>query len=162
MAGSLAARFADEEGGEDLFEKNRAQQVFAGMLERWDKTVEENHSVGDMVELEKELKGLMGECAGAVRHREKIEEGKNRLKTLKDRVSGIRSSTPLNYWRLVSYENKLKVSEMIFNSALKREESRGAYFREDYASQDDQQWRVNICVFRDKDEEMRLSLEPVS
>jgi fumarate reductase (CoM/CoB) subunit A len=162
MSGSLAARFANNEGRGGLFKESQAQQTFEEMMERSDKHVGEKHSEGDIVELESELKSLMGECAGAVRHRKKIEEGINRLKTLKDWFSGIRHSTSRGYWQLFSNENKLKVSEMILQSALKREESRGAHFREDYASQDDELWRVNTCVFQDENKEMRLSLEPVS
>ena len=43
-------------------------------------------------------------------------------------------------------ENALLVGEMISRSALLREESRGAHYREDFPNPDDLKWKGNIFL----------------
>ena len=51
----------------------------------------------------------------------------------------------------VRLRNMVTVSEMVVRSALLRTESRGAHFREDFADQDDQNWRGALQVRRNSE-----------
>jgi L-aspartate oxidase len=48
-------------------------------------------------------------------------------------------------WRLF---NLITVARLIARAALRREESRGAHFREDFPSRDDLHWKVHLVDVR--------------
>jgi succinate dehydrogenase/fumarate reductase flavoprotein subunit len=161
LTGALAARFSDQCGVKHLFNMDQAHDAFDRMMERFSRNREGRLADANFPALQTELKNMTGECAGAVRNRAKIEEGLSRLATLRDTVGGFPLARPQDYWPFLTCHTRLSVSEMILKSALKREESRGAHFREDFPGQDDEQWRVNICVRQGDNEGMRLTVEPV-
>ena len=66
-----------------------------------------------------------------------------------------------NLWKKTAIENKFPVCEMILKSALKREESRGAHFREDCPERDDTRFGVNVCVGQGRAGQMDVSTQPV-
>ncbi|HZQ47962.1 MAG TPA: succinate dehydrogenase/fumarate reductase flavoprotein subunit, partial [Verrucomicrobiae bacterium] len=56
--------------------------------------------------------------------------------------------------------NLLVASDLITRSALMRQDSRGAHFREDFPGTDNDKWLKNIYVGRDGDS-ARLWTEPI-
>ncbi|MBW2060948.1 MAG: FAD-binding protein [Deltaproteobacteria bacterium] len=161
MAGSLAARLANRCGEVRLFRLDQAHQAIEKIMESFGRNQGGKYPNQNLAELQTQLTAIMGECAGAVRHRKKLEEGLSRLEALKDSVPGLSFIKSKDGWSLFTFQHKLTVSEMILKAALKREESRGAHFREDFPNQDDKSWRVNICIQKDEKEKMKLTLEPV-
>jgi succinate dehydrogenase / fumarate reductase flavoprotein subunit len=57
--------------------------------------------------------------------------------------------------------NLLTVSEAITLSAIERRESRGAQFREDYPSKDEEFSKFNIAIGKDSDGNMKISRVPI-
>ncbi len=68
---------------------------------------------------------------------------------------------PSGLWSRAAFRNQLIVAEMVLCSARKREERRGAHFRDDFPQSDDERWLANVVLWRDQSEGMELILKPV-
>jgi len=88
-----------------------------------------------------------------------IEELKGRSERLSIGNKGRRFNTEL--LEAVELESLLNLAEIILVSALAREESRGAHWREDYPERDDQNWLKHTLVQK-SDQGPRLFYKPVS
>jgi len=44
--------------------------------------------------------------------------------------------------------NLVTVARLIARAALRREESRGAHYRQDFPNRDDARWRIHVCDIR--------------
>ena len=65
-----------------------------------------------------------------------------------DRCRVAAAGTPdADVWRRF---NLLTVAPLIARAALRREESRGAHFREDFPERDDLHWKVHVVDQRDQ------------
>jgi len=95
-----------------------------------------------------------------IRHQEAMERGRCRFQRLKQTFAEIDFQPLKNGWEVSTLRSKILVAEMILQSALTREESRGAHVREDFPDQDDKNWLCNICVRQEKGR-MNFFLEPV-
>ena len=90
----------------------------------------------------------MWRFAGLFRTRTGLQEAVERL----DRVYAIErervraKSTDGDAWR---HLNLVTVAKLIARAALRREESRGGHFREDFPERDDRHWRVHVVDRRD-------------
>ncbi len=156
LAGSLAAQFALRSGRKHLFQEDQAGQGMNEVVGHFGGNRE-----GNLPELEEELKSLTEKCAGVIRDRKKMEEGLTRLGALKKALPLLSPGEHENYWPLFTFRNQLMVTEMVLQSALKREETRGAHYREDFPLQDDKDWLANIVIKRGEEGRMKLSFEPV-
>jgi succinate dehydrogenase/fumarate reductase flavoprotein subunit len=156
ITGSLAAQFAKKTGEKYPVLKDQAQKTLEELTAKFDRTQRAN-----LTELEEELKSALGECAGVIRDQKKMEYGLKRLERLEEAFSSISIKEPQGYWPILAFQHKLLVSEMILKSAYKREETRGAHFREDFPLPDDKNWRVNICIHQSEDKKMEFSIVPV-
>lgn len=96
------------------------------------------------------LKDIMWEGCGLVRDRHGLERAAQRLVALAEDVGTIAVPGPIqaNYaWQeALDVVNQVIVARMMVESALVREESRGAHFRSDFPERDDQQWLKYILV----------------
>lgn len=155
LAGSLAAQFVQKSGKEFLFQKHRTLQEWKQMVDSLGGTRE-----GNLPELGTELQSILGECLGVIRHQEAMERGRCRFQRLKQTFAEIDFQPLKNGWEVSTLRSKILVAEMILQSALTREESRGAHVREDFPDQDDKNWLCNICVRQEKGR-MNFFLEPV-
>ncbi|HEY8482512.1 MAG TPA: FAD-binding protein [Spirillospora sp.] len=83
-----------------------------------------------------ELKDLMWRDCGVVRHRERLENAREQLAKLADRASRISVPGPAAFnpaWQeALDLVNQLTVAQVIVESALVREETRGAHARADF------------------------------
>jgi L-aspartate oxidase len=83
------------------------------------------------------IRHLMWRCAGLFRARATLLEA---VHTLDAAADGVFPATP-DGWRL---RNFVTVARLIARAALRRDESRGAHFREDFPRRDDTRWRIHL------------------
>jgi succinate dehydrogenase / fumarate reductase flavoprotein subunit len=88
-----------------------------------------------------------------------VRELQQRYKNVAIEDHGQRFNTDLyEAWELGSL---LDLAEATAASALAREESRGAHYREDYPKRDDVNWLKHTLVTRNADGSLKLSFKPV-
>lgn len=98
----------------------------------------------DLSDLERSLHVLMWRNAGIEREKNGLEEAlqkirfwqKYALRTLRTTLKG---------WEM---QNMLIAALLVIESALKRQESRGAHFRLDFPEKDEKKWRRNTLIKR--------------
>ncbi len=113
-----------------------------------------------------EIRKIMWEYVGIRRRRERMQEGLDRLESLREEVpSNLRiDPTPgynLDWAQALQVRSLLFSAEMLTRAALFREESRGTHFREDFPQQDDSNWSAHTKIIR-KGNQMMMSKVPVS
>jgi succinate dehydrogenase/fumarate reductase flavoprotein subunit len=103
--------------------------------------------------LREELGKLMWESVGISRHGTKLKAALETIAELEKRATGMTAKGNrifnLTWQQALDVRNLLTASELIASSALMREESRGAHFREDFPKADDSKWLGNIYVARE-------------
>ncbi len=161
FGGIAADRMAAYIAGKNTPEVDDAQvhAVIARVMAPFDRPRGE-----DVYILRDDLKALMWEKAGLVRHGSDLESAQQALALLREQAQRVRvSGSPrLNaeWQEWLNLDSLLTVSTMIVASALQRQESRGAHFRSDYPETDHSQALQNIYLQR-QGEGMRLWLSPV-
>jgi succinate dehydrogenase / fumarate reductase flavoprotein subunit/fumarate reductase flavoprotein subunit len=102
--------------------------------------------------LRDELGKIMWERVGIVRSGEKLKQALDEINSLAKRAQTMlapgRRTFNLTWQQALDMRNMLIASELIARSALMREESRGAHYREDFAKSDDANWLKNIYLSR--------------
>jgi L-aspartate oxidase len=83
------------------------------------------------------IRHLMWRCAGLFRARATLLEA---VHTLDAAAAGVFPATPDGG----RFRNFVTVARLIARAALRRDESRGAHFREDYPRRDDARWRIHL------------------
>ncbi|HEX5975785.1 MAG TPA: FAD-binding protein [Nitrososphaeraceae archaeon] len=118
----------------------------------------------------KEVQELMNQSAGIIRDETKLQHGLRRILELKKEFYSKdnilkefkidddgNSENAVLTWEVKS---SLVVCEAILRSAIIRQESRGAHYRSDFPSLDNEKWNVNIYC-RNEDGEMELLTQNV-
>ena len=97
--------------------------------------------------LRKMIGEVLWEKSGILRDEEGLINGTKLLQRIRTQnLPEIKAETPKEILEMMEVENALWVGEMITRSALMRQESRGAHFREDFPKTDDQNWKGNIFL----------------
>ena len=111
--------------------------------------------------LRKEIGEILWEKAGILRDKRGLSQALESLESLKaERFPKMRSATPKEVLEKIEVEKAFVTGEMIIRSALLREESRGAHFREDFPQTDDQKWKGNILLHKTSSG-MNLEFQPL-
>jgi succinate dehydrogenase/fumarate reductase flavoprotein subunit len=114
--------------------------------------------------LREQLGKVMWEEAGIVRHGTKLKHALEKIKQLGEQLAlaggGGGRAFNLSWQQCLDLHNLLLGSQLIARSALQREDSRGAHFREDFPLTDNQQWLKNIYATKNGDG-VKLWTEPV-
>ncbi len=84
------------------------------------------------IQLKKDISRLMTVHAGIIRNAKLLQEGLDKLQILENKIPNEKNE----YYSLLSH-NLLTVARLIICSALRRKESRGGHFREDFPQSDD-------------------------
>ncbi|HSU52764.1 MAG TPA: FAD-binding protein [Candidatus Dormibacteraeota bacterium] len=102
--------------------------------------------------LRDELGKIMWEKVGIVRDGQKIKSAIEEIAGLKSRIESVSvtggRTFNLTWHQALDMRNMLTASELIARSALTREDSRGAHFREDFPNTDNANWLKNIYMAR--------------
>jgi succinate dehydrogenase / fumarate reductase flavoprotein subunit len=98
-----------------------------------------------IAQLRQAFQDVMTEYCGVFRTEERIQEGLEKVRSLQQQYGQIYLDDKGNLWNTELLEalelrNLMTVGEMIMTSALWRQESRGAHFREDYPERRDDQF----------------------
>ena len=114
--------------------------------------------------LRDELGRIMWEKVGIVRDGKKLASALEEIDGLKKRARSMKApgerAFNLTWQQALDMHNMLTASELIARSALAREDSRGAHFREDFPETDNARWLANIYLARNG-AEPKLWTEPV-
>jgi L-aspartate oxidase len=96
------------------------------------------------------VRELMWRSAGLFRTRQGLEEAVRRLERAYLAEQARMRQTPPDgeSWR---HFNLVTVAKLIASAALRREESRGAHFREDFPARDDRSWKFHMVDRRSSD-----------
>ena len=96
----------------------------------------------DKESMKAHIKSIMDTYVGIVRNKEGLEEASRQIKAYRDMLRNMRNTTIID-WEL---QNIALLAELVINSALQREESRGAHYRSDFSQPNDAVWKRNIIV----------------
>ena len=122
----------------------------------------------DIYPIRDEMKNLMWEKVGLVRTGKQMEEAIGRLDELAQDVDRARVENRqlvrynMEWNNIIDVTNSIAVCTMVAYSALRREESRGAHYREDFTETDNENWLVNIHLARKGERDMELTTKPVN
>jgi succinate dehydrogenase / fumarate reductase flavoprotein subunit/fumarate reductase flavoprotein subunit len=124
----------------------------------------ERKAGGNPWNLREDLGKVMWENVGIVRNAAKLQRGLEQISELDRRAAQL--SCPgsrafnLTWQQALDLRNMLATSALIAHSALAREDSRGAHYREDFPNADQANWLKNIYLARNG-EGPKLWTEPV-
>jgi succinate dehydrogenase/fumarate reductase flavoprotein subunit len=92
------------------------------------------------------VRDLMWRLAGLFRTREGLAEAQCALTAAHDSaVRELRAAPSAGAWR---HLHLVTVASLIARAALRREESRGGHFRQDFPRRDDARWRIHLTETR--------------
>jgi fumarate reductase flavoprotein subunit len=161
-AGDMAAELALQENLHP-FRESQAEAIRMRWLRPF-----LNESGQDIYPIRDEIKNLMWEKVGLVRTGKQMEEAIGRLGDLAQDVDRTRVENRqlvrynMEWHNIIDVTNSIAVCTMVAHSALRREESRGAHYREDFTGTDNKDWLVNIYLARKGERDMELTTKPVN
>jgi succinate dehydrogenase / fumarate reductase flavoprotein subunit len=116
-------------------------------------------------EIQYALQETMQDLVGIVRREDEMLQALNTIQELKTQAerAGVPGHREYNtgWHTAIDLQNMIIVSEMIARAALERKESRGAQFREDYPTKNDEYGNFNIVVWKGASGEVKLRREPI-
>ncbi len=121
----------------------------------------------DLNAIREELKETMTYRVGVYRCAEDMQQAQAKIKRLRERFRKVQvkdrgENFNLNLLDALELSNMLEYSELIVDGGLAREESRGAHFRTDFPTRDDENWLVHTLAFRTDDGGHELRYKPVT
>lgn len=161
-AGDMAAELALQENLQP-FRESQAEAIRMRWLRPF-----LNESGRNIYPIRDEIKALMWEKVGLVRTGKQMEEAIGRLDELAGDVDFARVENRqlvrynMEWNNIIDVTNSIAVCTMVARSALRREESRGAHYREDFVETDNKNWLVNIRLRRKGERGIELTTKPVS
>ena len=137
-------------------ERNRLEQRFT-----------RKRSGERIADLRDEMQKTMEQSAGIYRSGDSLSQAADTLHELQDRFNAVTiedDSRTFNTERIAALElaYMLDVAETIVNSALRREESRGAHQRTDFPARDDKRYLAHTLIHREPDGSCRVEYLPVT
>jgi succinate dehydrogenase / fumarate reductase flavoprotein subunit len=158
-AGEYAANFAKQQA---LGTVNTGELA---SIEKWALQPFERQAGENPFAVQHTLQDLMQGLVGIVRQENEMLHALDRIRELKAASEQVSADGNREYntgWHTaLDLHNLLTVSEIVARAALERKESRGAHFRDDYSSKNDQFGQFNIVVHKSSHGEMQLTREPI-
>ncbi len=158
-AGEYAARYAKEHGP-CAVPNDAVEEAARRALEPF-----ERQSSEGPFQIQHDLQEMMQDLVGIVRREEEMLRALEGLGQLAERarrvgVTGNREYNP-GWHAALDLHNLLTVSEAICRSGLRRKESRGGHFRDDYPDKSAHFGKVNVVVRRGRDGRMEVEEVPI-
>lgn len=116
--------------------------------------------------LREEMRETMSHHVGVFRTEEGLRQAVDKIEELRERFMDVRvsdSGRKFNTELVSAFElhNLLDLAYVTASSALARQESRGAHFREDFPVRDDTNWLKHTLAWIDEEKHVRLRYKPV-
>ncbi len=158
-AGEYAARYAKEHGP-GAVPDDQVEAAARLALEPF-----ERHTEDGPFQIQHDLQDMMQDLAGIVRQEDEMLRALDGLGRLWERaqrvgVTGNREYNP-GWHTALDLHNQLTVSEAICRAGLRRQESRGGHFRDDYPDKSAHFGKVNVVVRQAGDGRMEVEEVPI-
>ena len=119
-----------------------------------------NNGTERVAKLREELQDSMTENVGVFRTKESIQKQKEKMAELKERYKNIRIEDKSKIFNTelqeaIEFGHMLDYASFIVDGAEHRKESRGAHFREDYPTRDDENFLKHTMAYMEKDGSIR-------
>jgi fumarate reductase (CoM/CoB) subunit A len=102
------------------------------------------------VQLQNRLKKILWEEGGILKNRKGLMQALKEVKTIQTQAPDLFfGDNPKETLSILELRSGARTAELILQAALRRQESRGAHFREDFPRQDDENWRGHLQVHLD-------------
>ena len=113
------------------------------------------------------MQSTMEDSAGIFRSGDSLTKGVDQLADLQQRLEHVRLTDETRVFNTelvaaLELANMLDIAETILQSALQREESRGAHQRTDFTTRDDKRFLDHALAYRDADGAVRIERSPVT
>jgi fumarate reductase flavoprotein subunit len=120
-----------------------------------------------IADIREEMQSTMEDSAGIFRSGGSLSKGVDQLAELQQRLERVQlhDETQVFNTELVAaleLSNMLDIAETILQSALQREESRGAHQRTDFTARDDTRFLDHAMAYREADGAVRIERSPVT
>ena len=154
-AGEAAAVWAKDSNSEPKTEifKDAEIEKFASVQ----KTARSNSA-----ELMANLSEIIWKEAGIIRNQRGLELTLNAVNTISKEILQSPIGNPLDVQRRIEILLGAQAASLIIQAALKRKESRGAHFREDFMEQDDDNWQGHLQVKLSRNGEANWNFQAIS
>jgi fumarate reductase flavoprotein subunit len=162
-AGSAAAEYA--------MSAKQQPPVVMRQIEDEIRRIDQMRTPGDgserIADIREEMQSTMEDSAGIFRSGESLTKGVDQLAELQQRLERVQlqDETQVFNTELVAaleLANMLDIAETILQSALQREESRGAHQRTDFTARDDTRFLNHALAYREADGAIRIERSPVT
>ena len=120
-----------------------------------------------IADIREAMQSTMEDSAGIFRSGDSLSKGVDQLADLQQRLEQIQLSDQTRVFNTelvaaLELENMLDIAETMLQSALQREESRGAHQRTDFTTRNDERFLNHALVYRDSDGSARIERMPVT
>jgi fumarate reductase (CoM/CoB) subunit A len=157
MAGKQAAFFAKKNSKATPNLNRIAHRSASRILGNFRAIGKNKLSKNNLLDINAEFKNIMSSFGGVIRDYCSMCEAVKKLCVLRKALFEMPVPDGQFIWKTKSIVDMFLVGEMIFKSALRREESRGAHFRDDFPQRNNSRFMTNICVNKSRSGEMTLS-----
>jgi fumarate reductase (CoM/CoB) subunit A len=139
-AGEAAAAWARERAGDE-------NKISFEELEFSDSKSKAKEIRSILTQLRKRLRKILWEEGGILRNRKGLTRAFDEVKSIHNESLDLSlKEDPLLVPKILELRAGSRTATLILQAALKREESRGAHFREDFPDQDDEHWLGHLQV----------------
>ena len=120
-----------------------------------------------IADIREAMQSTMEDSAGIFRSGDSLSKGVDQLADLQQRLEHVQLSGQTRVFNTelvaaLELESMLDIAETMLQSALQREESRGAHQRTDFTTRNDERFLNHALVYRDSDGSARIERMPVT
>ena len=153
-AGENAADWARQSGG-------AGAEALGCAVEEFTFNGRANRTESDPDELLSRMRRSLWEDGGIIRNKQALTRALETAEVVRAEAEAMSAvDDPRQTQRLIQLRFAAQTAELILEAALRREESRGAHFREDFPVQDDDNWRGHLQVRRAPDGQKLWEFQP--